>query len=958
MGRTAKFTFPVPGRKQKKPLPSPSADLSIPLTKAQKILGTPELNVDTPIHPKDRARFWETRSNSGISISISESTAAFADETGSGRLDDDEVVVHGVSGRHGVWEDESAIIPRGRNGAGSRGGTANDTMTGASSVRQQRSSSTINTYYDKSKVPLSVSQQTASSAMAKGLPAKARALLDVDMSYHVQPNSQKKPSRLDLSYLLPRTMSPKHVTPTDVAPKGLVLGPDLVTRSPSVISVSPDPASPHVHQLGDRRPRKKLTMETLRHHQLEPNSPLERPNLRTASSVNELHNLYEHYEQRSFEEMMGKESGGPSSGTGSPRWESSHPSGPGGREFLSPYSNSVSRTILASRDASKRSSQASGAETPTTSLMTPSSLKSRPADSASISSRHTRTSKASKRTDRSMTDLDLRQNSVLSLSSDSEDDYDDRPSTSVSSAPRRRSGSHPSPGIPDLDSFPRPPSPQAVDTNSVDLPLRRARPVSPNSSAQFAPHEGPASDTGISRPKIAVRTSSLSASSGDHQKAATSHFSLDSTATARPATKGPNAGSARSNGSSREFHPIALIPGPGFRYHRNSQQQGGRRGTRLSTASDQSMPLSPTSVDFYLQSQHNSMAFDSGSIRSGKSMGTIGSASMRSSIASTIVGEDGNGRFIAVTRQEERLLAALRNKRARMRDEMGAEFGEEHGDPTDAEDAPAHHQHRYDQKTLRLLQSDSAPARQRLSSESKRSSGRQPSRNSSLRTVRLASLPEQPYKEQKQLHPPPRAPSTSTLRKISSNASDRDSGTGEQVLLYIRHPLGKMDATDLPEPSPDLDDFGDFDYLGGDIAAAGPTSDTGSGSLSGSAKSQTSSQPREAGLSPAVAAGRNQSAIRGGKTTQRYPSPVSDRDQQARTMGSGHVRLLEDGFAGVRSSTSARYEDEVDVPRPDSPISPAGDLPTPTSQLPKKKQVRLSAVGYRPMEASLWGDDG
>lgn len=966
MGRTTKFTFPVPGRKQKKFIPDSPADFSAPLTKAQKILGTPELNVDTPL-PKEHSKFWENRSNSGISISISESTAAFTNETGFGRRDEREAG-RGVGGRHAQWEDESAIIPRGHNVTGPRGDAAHDTITAASSVRRQRSSSTINTYYDKSKVPLSISQQTASSAMAKGLPGKASALLDMDGTYNVQPNSQKKsPLRLDLSYLIPRNMSSKHSTGPNDVPKDLVLGPDLVTRSPSFMSASPDTASPHSHQEGHRKPRKKLTLESLRRHRQDPITNMDTPKMRTASSVNELHNLYEHYEQRSFEEMAGAESAGATTGAGSPRWESSLPSASGGKEFLSPYSNSASRTNLTSRDGSKRSSQASGVETATTSLMTPSSLKSRPTDSASVSSRHTRTSKASKRTDRSMTDFDLRQNSVLSLSSDSEDEYDDCPGTSVSSVPRRQSDSQPSPASPDLNSFPRPPSPPAVDANSMDLPFRHAGASPSNSHTQFAPREGPASDQGVIQPGMAARKSPLSGPSGEVQKAGISRSSPASTAAARSATKSGGASSARRDSASQEFRQIALIPAQGSRYHRNAQPQGAsKKGTRLSGASDRSRPLSPTSVDFYLQSRHNSMAFDSGSIRSGKSVGTIGSASMRSSIASTIVGEERDGRFIAVTRQEEMLLAALRQRRARMRDEIAAEFGEEQSDPTDCEDVIIQHpqsQDRYDQRTLRLRQSSSKPTMKRLSGESKRLSSRQLSRNSSFSTVRLASLPEQPYGEQQQLQPASRAPSSSTLRNSSSNASGRHSRKSEQILLYLRHPSGEMDPADIAEPSLDLDDFSDFDYLAGDIAATGTISEAGSASLSGSAsaKSQTSSQPRRAGLSPAVSARNSQSTIIKGKsTTQRNPPPGSNHDQQARGAEGGRLRFLEDGFAGVRSSSSssACRKEEVDIPRPDSPISPAVDLPTPVSELPRKKQVRLSAVGYHPMETSLWGDDG
>ncbi|KAL1835040.1 hypothetical protein VTK73DRAFT_6424 [Phialemonium thermophilum] len=101
--------------------------------------------------------------------------------------------------------------------------------------------------------------------------------------------------------------------------------------------------------------------------------------------------------------------------------------------FLSPLSHSTTTKPPHSARSNGPSSVLSGPDTPITSIMTtPSSLVSfPPADcAASVSSRHTRTSKASKRTDMSLTDLDLQQTSVLSLSSDSEDDFPDVPKPS------------------------------------------------------------------------------------------------------------------------------------------------------------------------------------------------------------------------------------------------------------------------------------------------------------------------------------------------------------------------------------------------------------------------------------------------------------------------------------------------------------------------------------------------
>jgi hypothetical protein len=222
-----------------------------------------------------------------------------------------------------------------------------------------------------------------------------------------------------------------------------------------------------------------------------------------------------------------------------------------------------------------------------------------------------------------------------------------------------------------------------------------------------------------------------------------------------------------------------------------------------------------------------------------------------------------------------------------------------------------------------------------------------------MSTVRLAPLHEQPFGEQQQqqpLQPPPVAPS---LRKKSSNLSAKSSRKEEQVPLYADHRVPKRDALAMPEPSPDLDDFSDFDYLGSGIAAATAAtsaSDTGSSSI----KSQTSSsQLREADLFPAVPVHRHHKT--GNTTLVTLPrSRFNPTQQQGRRGGEvEHVRA-----DGGNFSNASNDNDAEDIPRPDSPISPVADFPSSPSQLPKKKQVRLSAVGYRPMEAGLWGDDG
>ncbi|KAF3351977.1 DNA polymerase alpha-associated DNA helicase A [Verticillium dahliae VDG1] len=156
MGKTSKFTFPIPGKKQK---PGIGPIVSGPMSKAQKILGTAELNIDAPQ--------WDDMSNSGISISISESTATTSYYTNDRALqtvgEDEEYVGKGRSNAR--WELESETVPAYlRSGRNSRlpdgDGTIRDLMSETSSLRRRQSNSTLRSWYDKAKMPLSISQQT------------------------------------------------------------------------------------------------------------------------------------------------------------------------------------------------------------------------------------------------------------------------------------------------------------------------------------------------------------------------------------------------------------------------------------------------------------------------------------------------------------------------------------------------------------------------------------------------------------------------------------------------------------------------------------------------------------------------------------------------------------------------------------------------------------------------------
>ncbi|KAK1759856.1 hypothetical protein QBC47DRAFT_291602 [Echria macrotheca] len=872
MGHTSKFTFPIPGRRSK-PAPAPSPPMTTPRTKAQKILGTGEINTEASTLSPDAKWGWETRSNSGISISVSETTASHSDmaDAGLGTVHEAEVL---GSGRKGRWDDESEIIPRVFQGP-SHG---HDTITDASSLRRRQSSSTITSYYDKAKLPLSISQQTSNSAMAKGLPTKVQALLDIEGNHveHKEKSKKKKPAMLDLSALLPKPKSSSRFLKPDSG-KGHLLGPDLFTKSPSIMSLSPDATPPPILQRAERGLRKKLTKESLR--EAGTTEARHRP---TKSTV-DLLNLYDHYEQRSFADVFEQEVGAtPEPSQHVPSYPTP-PTSSAGNAYLSPQQSKPMRIAIPTKQSALLAQElalASGAS--------PSSLVSPPGDSASISSRHTRTSKASKRTDRSLTDFDLQQNSVLSLSSDSESEAYE-PSSKSSLAP---------PALSDGQASPTSPRSAVSQRSAATVPqeANRGKPkrASFATQSQFLPiPEGSAT---ANPPRVTTRTSSLSLQSVPRKQ--TSRLSIGTTSTSRtagtvipgrPESASPTAGTR--NGPSHQATQSTTSLSRFDDFPSPPTTRAPRQSATRQSVEEPTPPLSPTSVDFYLQSQRGSrMAFeiDNRSTHSGKSLGSMRGPKRSDSISSQT--DSSSGRFMAVTRQEEMLLAALRMKRARMREDIIAEF-EEHMGREEEEDLQ------------RQITNESSGV----------------SRQSSMSTVRtveagsVGALTARPH------HPQIR---------VSADADKR------------------MDAgIETAEPSPDLDGFLGFE----DIIYHMPqrSGSKASSKASGDSASGGSSRSRKTSLS-AVAA----------RTKSRSKENLFRRESDQASLRSGSRRGSDKDLPGSILEDPREAEEEADIPRPDSPISP-DDFPTPMS-MTRKKQVRLSAVGnYRPnIEAGWWDDSG
>jgi len=263
---------------------------------------------------------------------------------------------------------------------------------------------------------------------------------------------------------------------------------------------------------------------------------------------------------------------------------------------------------------------------------------------------------------------------------------------------------------------------------------------------------------------------------------------------------------------------------------------------------------------------------------------------------------------MAVTKQEEMLLAALRQKRALMRESSGTEPDEN----ADREGGDLQRQN--------TNGSSSGVSRQ--------------SSMSTMRTVdanygTLSARPHQPR-----------------IRVTSSNQElRREKVVREQILLMMDRPSDESTGVETAEPSPDLDGFlgfdESFDFPMPDRRGRAHSLESGSGSSPKTRK--TTSSPAASGL---------RSAPHGKESLLRR-----DTDQSSLRSGSrrGSDKELPD-----RILEDPREEEEEDtgVPRPDSPISPM-DFPMPMA-MTRKKQVRLSAVGnYKPnIEAGWWNDSG
>lgn len=971
MGGPTKLRFPLPHRRQKKQQHEVQS-ISSPMTnKAQKFLGTAEINVDasSPTSPSEASKIWDTLSSansttaSGISVTISESTA-----TGTTTRKAEGTVTGGTRGRgRATWDQESDIIPKGLGLSGSGVGRSQmlDAMTDDSSLRRRRSSSTIVSYYDKSKLPLSISQQTSNSAMAKGLPNKAAELLDMECPRPApSPPKQdrKKPSRLDFTHLLPTGASSRLARFAQKS--SMVLGPDLLTRSPSVMSTPPALSPAEFDARPEGRLRRKLTKESLRSLQ-SPRSDQRHssfsPDTRSASlrkratDTGNLHHLYEHYEQTSIRDTMTRDmvaalsesNGVGNDEEGESKLASRRDLGRSASTAspLSVYSNrhrspsysSITRRHMAAYTPDEDCGPI--AENPRVSVAS-SSLMSPPTDyAASVSSRHTRTSKATQKTEQSFADFDPNATSVLSLSSDSEGDDLDPPKTgtSVPSVHSRDSMSGPA-------EYRRPNTSRSQDSNRSQPKSRFHN--SFTSQAPFLPIPEHAKSTTPTPPPINPRTSSLTSAitggSGQRPSVSTtsssvrspSRLSQISTSTtesvpshfSRPR---PSASSSVTSSSPRqptEVRHVAMLQSCSAV---SSQKRSGpaidqarsKTHAHLSTSVQNTQPtppLSPSSMEFVPRGPLDGNNDNGGPILT---------------LNGTGAAED--ERFMAVTRQEEMLLAAMRAKRALMRENLHI--------------------------------ADVADMDRGNGSRNKTASKKESL--SSIKTVKANTL-RPPQAQTRVSHKRDGSKTSTTVLGFPEPPSTRldttqpnEHGEHQEVLMCLDRTISTINAFDMAEPSPDLSDFIiDFD------ADQFPSPPKPADSVSLTDRFSHSRTPSSGSVAGQLTQRR---------TTRHRHKPSLDRPRpDSEFMGSIRppsgqappmpsykgVDLDAVSHAETTGTRDARDRDangrEKEGPRTNSSFSMRIEEFDSKPQPSKRKEVRISAVGMQLPEVAQWGDDG
>lgn len=887
----ARFSFSFTGRKKQNVPPPPTGPR---MSKAHKILGSTPLNIDAP-------GSWDDVSSLTTSDDRSETTGASYSES--------ELRGHEYEHRVAIarseedWGEESDIIPHPLKPDAISFGNPTESVrtdtTGA--LRKSQSSSTIRSWYDKSKLPLSISQQTSSSAIAKGLPRNFQPGLNptgVEEGFR----SKKKPAKLMFSRTARKGSD--STCKDSVAESGL----DRMLRSPSIISSF---SVMSTRSRESRRFRKKHTKE-------DPPSPIPEPPRPVTSGSNrigrgntrELPSLYSHYEQMSLRNVM--------------------------RQKSTPSLTMTENGILTLQNVTEvpydgheeevavHQPQKPASQNPKLTIFPKADLQSSSPE-RSVTRCHTKTSKASKSVDRSLEGADLLQTSVLMLSSDSEeDDAEPRPPVVRPSAPAPlRKPSKLEARAPPLEecrpkmvSDPKPSEERA--SQSTKLGKRRSVSASNTYVARPSPENRLRAPTAMSS-RSGTPLGSFSPAISSPRTSVMSYSSVNSGMTWQ----------GKPGYGVQEARAMTVFPAwrpPGAELE-EKQDEASNTTSRMSrqpilnqtSSTDQlTPPLSPTSVDFYIGSAHSS-----------------------------IDGPGSHSRLIAVSHQEEVLLSALRQKQQAMRRASMSQVSEEsevdsvagiNGQPENcrreqqgmesdmsSDDAQTlakeghrkEHQAKESQTTITGSTFEFGfPAPPSFKEDTNTHNEQSPRRLESsdvhppIHTegivLRSDSIPTSP------VGPPP----TLALPKLPKHARnskplpsrDNDSTQSQRdVTLYF----------DDSEPSPDLSDIQGWE------SATAPTTNA---------------------VSPDAPLATSWPGHEGGQASGKQVLPSSKLESQ--------LFLYCDGFSELNVRNQAPNQEkeatpsgDKDIPRPDSPISPEAFPAVPARRVTLSNMARLSAVG-------------
>ncbi|EHK48277.1 hypothetical protein TRIATDRAFT_281944 [Trichoderma atroviride IMI 206040] len=688
-----KFNFSRPARKKPQE-PQPPIPPMMPMSKAHKILGSTPLSIDaSSIHSTPQptinvaSSVYENSTLDDLDFDLSSGQTRMA------RTDADLRKERGPSPSNLRL---SALADSVGFGAMALPGT----------LKKAQSSSTIKSWHDKSKHSRSISRQASIPIMNNGLSAKTHHFQDTDNN-NESAKLRKKPPKLEFSSVGPTPRLSKKESDTS--------NPNLSNGSAKTPTLSSPFSTPSHRQSDLRGMFKRRTKDSFRSFAAEQSPPGtgEARRMTTQLSDNGLSTLYDHYEQMTFRHGLDDDDDftnntahktDPADGRTEGEWREVPP-----RQNL----DWLHKPISESHDAK---------------AVAQSDYSSSPGDGArSVSSRHTRTSRASRITDGGMVEADFQEKSVLLLSSDSEEDDDGRSSTRLDHIPLP----HPTRPLPEIPNKSRPRQPSGRESG-----------MATNKKTSFAP-----ANTYIAIPGTERK---------QRHSPSPSRLSLPYRDGARAPSPKPSLGSTNSTGSgmtsqngygAEDSPPVTVLPA-----RRPSQAEMDRqkalalltsgpgsslRRESLATSSDQpdepTPPLSPSSANFYLRSARSSID-DSGS----------------------------QGRVMTLTRQEEMLISALRKKTQAMREK--SQLGPSNRPPLDGRQG-----RRHVSSPSQVMVTDSMldfdfPAPPSHSSKH---------RQSGASSLMSASIPEHPYSEDEQYRAPSRLTTDTSSERASFVSSTR-----------------------------------------------------------------------------------------------------------------------------------------------------------------------------------------